>query len=129
MSRTLRWPPLLAYGSLRAPLALLELPLFVLLPAFYSERIGMELALIGAILFATRLLDAVLDPAIGVMLDRSSRRLTLRGWILATLPLLIIGYAALFFATEEAAYVTGQALAIDGGQVLPESLEALAAAD
>ena len=100
MSRTLRWPPLLAYGSLRAPLALLELPLFVLLPAFYSERIGMELALIGAILFATRLLDAVLDPAIGVMLDRSSRRLTLRGWILATLPLLIIGYAALFYPPD-----------------------------
>jgi 3-oxoacyl-[acyl-carrier protein] reductase len=39
-----------------------------------------------------------------------------------------IGYAALFFATEEAGYVTGQALAVDGGQVLPESLAALQAA-
>jgi 3-oxoacyl-[acyl-carrier protein] reductase len=37
-----------------------------------------------------------------------------------------IGYAALFFATDEAAYLTGQALVVDGGQVLPESLEALA---
>lgn len=37
-----------------------------------------------------------------------------------------IGYAALFFATDEAAYVTGQALVVDGGQVLPETLEALA---
>jgi 3-oxoacyl-[acyl-carrier protein] reductase len=37
-----------------------------------------------------------------------------------------IGYAALFFATDEAGYVTGQALAVDGGQVLPESPEALA---
>jgi len=36
-----------------------------------------------------------------------------------------IGYAALFFATDEAGYITGQALVIDGGQVLPESLEAL----
>jgi 3-oxoacyl-[acyl-carrier protein] reductase len=36
-----------------------------------------------------------------------------------------IGYAALFFATDEAGYITGQALAIDGGQVLPESLDAL----
>ncbi|MFN8075700.1 MAG: 3-oxoacyl-ACP reductase FabG [Kineosporiaceae bacterium] len=36
-----------------------------------------------------------------------------------------IGWAALFFATDEAAYVTGQALVVDGGQVLPESLEAL----
>ncbi len=39
-----------------------------------------------------------------------------------------IGYAALFFATDEAGYVTGQALAVDGGQVLPESLDALKAA-
>jgi 3-oxoacyl-[acyl-carrier protein] reductase len=37
-----------------------------------------------------------------------------------------IGHAALFFATDEAGYVTGQALAVDGGQVLPESPEALA---
>lgn len=36
-----------------------------------------------------------------------------------------IGFAALFFATEEAAYITGQSLVIDGGQTLPESLEAL----
>ena len=39
-----------------------------------------------------------------------------------------IGYAALFFATDEASYLTGQALAVDGGQVLPESLAALQAA-
>jgi len=38
-----------------------------------------------------------------------------------------IGHAALFFATDEAAYVTGQALVVDGGQVLPESLAALEA--
>lgn len=36
-----------------------------------------------------------------------------------------IGYAALFFATEEAAYITGQSIVVDGGQVLPESLMAL----
>ena len=38
-----------------------------------------------------------------------------------------IGNAVLFFACDEAAYVTGQALAVDGGQVLPESLAALEA--
>lgn len=37
-----------------------------------------------------------------------------------------IGNAALFFATDEAAYVTGQSLIVDGGQILPESQEALA---
>lgn len=38
-----------------------------------------------------------------------------------------IGNAALFFATKEASYVTGQALIVDGGQILPESLAALEA--
>jgi 3-oxoacyl-[acyl-carrier protein] reductase len=38
-----------------------------------------------------------------------------------------IGYAALFFATDEASYITGQTIVIDGGQVLPESLMALEA--
>jgi 3-oxoacyl-[acyl-carrier protein] reductase len=32
-----------------------------------------------------------------------------------------IGYAALFLATAEAAYITGQTIVIDGGQLLPES--------
>ena len=37
-----------------------------------------------------------------------------------------IGNAALFFATDEAAYITGQTLVVDGGQVLPESPMAIA---
>ncbi len=36
-----------------------------------------------------------------------------------------IGYAALFFATDQAGYVTGQTMVVDGGQVLPESPAAL----
>ena len=37
-----------------------------------------------------------------------------------------IGNAALFFATDEAAYITGQSLVVDGGQILPESHMAIA---
>ncbi len=38
-----------------------------------------------------------------------------------------IGNAALFFASEQAGYITGQTLIVDGGQILPESLDALTA--
>lgn len=36
-----------------------------------------------------------------------------------------IGNAALYFASAEAGYVTGQQIVVDGGQILPESLEAI----
>ena len=39
-----------------------------------------------------------------------------------------IGNAALFFASKEAGYITGQTVVVDGGQTLPESLEALESA-
>ncbi len=38
-----------------------------------------------------------------------------------------IGHLAAFLATREAGYITGQAIAVDGGQVLPESPDAIPA--
>ncbi len=36
-----------------------------------------------------------------------------------------IGNAALFFASDEAGYITGQTIIVDGGQIIPESLESI----
>jgi 3-oxoacyl-[acyl-carrier protein] reductase len=37
-----------------------------------------------------------------------------------------VGNAVVFFASKEAGFITGQSIIVDGGQILPESLEALA---
>ena len=86
---------LAAYASLRMPLALLELPLFVLLPSLYSQSLGLELAVIGAVLFAARLVDALADPLIGVSIDRSHARWGHRRWIWWSLPVLTLGFWAM----------------------------------
>jgi len=36
-----------------------------------------------------------------------------------------IGYAALFFATDQAGYISGQTIVVDGAQTIPETLESI----
>jgi glycoside/pentoside/hexuronide:cation symporter, GPH family len=93
-------PRLAAYGLLGLPLAMAALPLYVHLPKFYGDDLGMPLALLGAILLFTRLGDAVIDPLLGYLSDRTSWRV---GFIALGLPLLAIGMFALFHPPAESA--------------------------
>lgn len=65
--------PALAYGLLGLPLAFGALPIYVHVPRYYAEVAGMELAVLGAILLATRLIDAGIDPWLGQLADRMPR--------------------------------------------------------
>ncbi|MFP5460666.1 MAG: MFS transporter [Gammaproteobacteria bacterium] len=87
--------PLAAYGLLRMPLALLELPLFVFLPALYGGTLGVDLATVGAVLFFARLLDAGADPLIGRAIDRGDRAGHQLRWIRIGLPAIAVGFAAM----------------------------------
>jgi glycoside/pentoside/hexuronide:cation symporter, GPH family len=60
---------LLAYVLPALPLAALTLPLYVLVPTFYSETLGLSLASVGAALLFVRIFDAVIDPFIGIIAD------------------------------------------------------------
>lgn len=66
-------PRILSYGLLGLPLAFAALPIYVHVPRFYAETAGMELALLGFILLATRLADAGIDPWLGWLADRVPR--------------------------------------------------------
>jgi Na+/melibiose symporter-like transporter len=80
---------LAAYGALGLPLAMAALPLYVHLPKFYGGALG----LVGGILLATRLGDAVSDPVLGWLSDRTANR---RLFVAIALPLLGLGMIGLF---------------------------------
>ncbi len=85
---------LAAYGGFALPLAMMALPVYVLVPPFYAAATGLALSTIGAVLLATRVLDAMVDPLLGAWVDRS-RGAYLRPLLLAV-PALALGFGALF---------------------------------
>jgi Na+/melibiose symporter-like transporter len=89
----------LRYGALAAPLAFAALPLYVHLPEHYASRLGVPLAGLGAVLLATRLADAVVDPWLGRLADRLLARSRQHALAIAWLAALALatGLAALFF--------------------------------
>jgi glycoside/pentoside/hexuronide:cation symporter, GPH family len=61
---------LLAFGSLSLPLATIGLPLSIYLAPFYSGALGLPLAQLGIAMMLARLVDVIVDPAIGIATDR-----------------------------------------------------------
>ncbi|MGI8738354.1 MAG: MFS transporter [Gammaproteobacteria bacterium] len=87
----------LAYGLPGLPLAALGMPLYVYLPTFYAETLGLGAAAVGVSLFAARLLDVFTDPVVGWASDRFRLPFGNRkGLILLGAPLLLIGVEQLF---------------------------------
>jgi Na+/melibiose symporter-like transporter len=88
---------LAAYGALGLPLAMAALPIYVHVPKFYSDTLGLSLAGVGAILLAARIVDAVQDPFFGWWSDRARARGASR-WAFVGIgaPLLALGMAGLF---------------------------------
>jgi Na+/melibiose symporter-like transporter len=55
----------------------------IYLPAFYAQRFGLSLALVGTIFMACRLLNAFSDPIVGILSDRTETRFSRRKpWVI-----------------------------------------------
>lgn len=61
---------LFAYALPAAPLAALGLPLYSLVPTYYTETLGLPIASVGWAVLLVRLFDAVTDPLAGYAADR-----------------------------------------------------------
>jgi GPH family glycoside/pentoside/hexuronide:cation symporter len=83
---------LLFYGLPGLPLAMLGLPLYVYLPTFYAQELGLSLTVVGMALLAARGLDVITDPLIGWANDKVNSRIGRRKlFMLLGTPLLLVG--------------------------------------
>lgn len=65
---------LIAFSASGMPLAAVEVPLSTYVPPLYASAFGFSLATVGVIFLAARLWDAFIDPAIGILSDRTRSR-------------------------------------------------------
>lgn len=68
---------LLQYSFIAVPVAFAGFPLYVLAPDFFATRYHLSLTLLGTLLLAIRIFDAVQDPLIGWFTDKLQGRFVL----------------------------------------------------
>ena len=94
---------LIFYALPAIPLAALTLPLYIIVPTFYAEVLGLPLAVVGTALLAVRLFDAVTDPLVGWTADRWHPSLgRRRAMMLCSLPLTALAVIMLFWPPVDA---------------------------
>ena len=64
----------LAYAAPAFALALVGIPLYVYIPKFYTDVVGVHIGVLGGLILGIRLFDAVTDPLIGILSDRTDTR-------------------------------------------------------
>ena len=101
---------LAAFSAACLPYAALGLPVYVTLPEFYASHVGVDLGLVGIIFLVIRLADIVVDPALGMVIDRTHSRLgRYRLWMGLAAPMLMLAVGMLFMVSPGAgpAYLAG----------------------
>lgn len=94
--KSLNTRQVLAYAAPAFAFAMPTLPVYIYLPSFYADTLGMGLAATGAIMLVARCFDALTDPIAGLLSDRTTSRLGSRkpwiivGAILAAIGLLLV---------------------------------------
>lgn len=64
----------LTYAAPIVALSMVQAPALSVLPSIYAKQAGIDIALLGTILFVTRIFDAVIDPTIGYLSDGTRGR-------------------------------------------------------
>ncbi|MDJ0657721.1 MAG: MFS transporter [Xanthomonadales bacterium] len=132
MNRTISNGTIAAYAAPLVPIWMLHTPALSILPGLYATVSGIDLAVIGAILVTSRILDGVTDPLIGLLSDATRTALGRRKpWIIAGGLLCMVGVwfwfrpsadtgALYFFLASIAVYIGWTMVEIPHGAWLSE---------
>ena len=63
-----------AYAAPAFALAVVGIPVYVYLPKFYTDVVGIHISILGLLILGVRLFDAITDPLIGLVSDRTRTR-------------------------------------------------------
>ncbi len=69
-----QWAKKIAYSAPAYALAVIGIPVYVYIPKFYTDVVGINVVMLGYILFSVRMFDAVTDPILGYVSDRTATR-------------------------------------------------------
>lgn len=94
---------LLAFSSPGVAATLMIAPIFGVLPSYYALHTGVTLAQIGAGFLIARVIDALLDPLVGILSDRTRSALGARlPWMIAGAALALPALYFLFLPASSA---------------------------
>ena len=85
------------YGLADMPIQMAGIPVAAFLPNYYGQDLGVSVAAVGTIWLLSRLFDAVSDPLIGWLSDRTATRWGRRRvWMVASVPIMMLAIDKLF---------------------------------
>ena len=103
------------YGLVNLPTSIVGLPIAIYIPAFYSQGLGLSLAMVGTLIALSRLTDVVTDPAIGIASDRWRTRFGRRKpWMIFGMPLKVLSLWMLFVPNSDFSVAIWSALGGEG---------------
>ena len=92
----------IAYGVPAGALAVIGIPIYVYIPKFYTDVVGINVAILGFLLFSVRIFDAVTDPVIGYLSDRTTTSFGRRRPYIAVGSILVMVMMFLLFNPPQA---------------------------
>jgi GPH family glycoside/pentoside/hexuronide:cation symporter len=92
----------IAYAAPAFALAVVGIPVYVYLPKFYSDAVGVHITVLGYLLLLARIFDAVIDPGMGLLSDATRTRFGRRRPYIAGGAVLLAASLCFLFIPPEA---------------------------